>query len=173
MTGIVHLGPRLSVNYSPLSPVAPLFPPLQNPNPFSDFPEPNVHLIKARLNPLPSIQNNSTKVVQFPRKEFLSQIVSLENAESSRRFHARVRPSALGGAGGNKLRSSKSNISADSEIYLKVLQSTNFRTSWVISMEKPRVKISWYSPIKGTVAWDFRPPLFSFKRTYLGPWYIS
>ncbi len=30
---------------------------LQNPNPFSDFPEPNVHLIKARLNPLPSIQN--------------------------------------------------------------------------------------------------------------------
>ncbi len=26
---------------------------------------------------------------------------------------------------------------------------------------------------KGTVAWDFRPPLFSIKRTYLGPWYIS
>ncbi len=58
MTGIVHLGPRLSVNYSPLSPIDPLCPPLQNPNPFSDFPEPNVHLIKARLNPLPSIQNN-------------------------------------------------------------------------------------------------------------------
>jgi hypothetical protein len=57
VTGIVHLGPRLSVNYSPLFPVAPLCPPLQNPNPFSDFPEPNVHLIKARLNPLPSIQN--------------------------------------------------------------------------------------------------------------------
>jgi hypothetical protein len=58
VTGIVHLGPRLSVNYSPLFPIAPLCPPLQNPNPFSDFPEPNVHLIKARLNPLPSIQNN-------------------------------------------------------------------------------------------------------------------
>jgi hypothetical protein len=39
------------------SPIAPLCPPLQNPNPFLDFPEPNVHLIKARLNPLPSIQN--------------------------------------------------------------------------------------------------------------------
>ncbi len=58
MTGIVHLGPRLSVNCSPLSPIAPLCPPLQNPNPFSDFPKPNVHLIKARLNPLPSIQNS-------------------------------------------------------------------------------------------------------------------
>ncbi len=58
VTGIVHLGPRLSVNYSPLFPIAPLCPPLQNPNPFSDFPEPNVHLIKARLNPLPSIQNS-------------------------------------------------------------------------------------------------------------------
>ncbi len=57
MTGIVHLGPRLSVNCSPLFPIVPLCPPLQNPNPFSDFPEPNVHLIKARLNPLPSIQN--------------------------------------------------------------------------------------------------------------------
>jgi hypothetical protein len=29
------------------------------------------------------------------------------------------------------------------------------------------------SIIKGTVARDFRPPLFSIKRTYLGPWYIS
>jgi hypothetical protein len=36
-----------------------LCPPLQNPNPSSDFPEPNVHLIKARLNPFPSIQNTS------------------------------------------------------------------------------------------------------------------
>ena len=43
----------------PLFPIVPLCPPLQNPNPFSDFPEPNVHLIKARLNPLPSIQNSS------------------------------------------------------------------------------------------------------------------
>ena len=59
VTGIVHLGPRLSANYSPLFPIAPLCPPLQNPNPFSDFPEPNVHLIKARLNPLPSIPNNT------------------------------------------------------------------------------------------------------------------
>ncbi len=59
VTGIVHLGPRLSVNYSSLFPIAPLCPPLQNPNPFSDFPEPNVHLIKARLNPLPSIQNKT------------------------------------------------------------------------------------------------------------------
>ncbi len=59
VTGIVHLGPRLSANYSPLFPIAPSCPPLKNPNPFSDFPEPNVHLIKARLNPLPSIQNNS------------------------------------------------------------------------------------------------------------------
>jgi hypothetical protein len=42
----------------PLFPIAPLCPPFQNPNPFSDFPEPNVHLIKARLNPPPSIQNN-------------------------------------------------------------------------------------------------------------------
>jgi hypothetical protein len=84
----------------------------------------------------------STKVVQFPRKEFLLQIVSLENAESSRRSHARVRPSALGGEGGIKLRSSKPNISPDSEPYLKVLQDTNYRTSWVLSMEKPRVKIS-------------------------------
>ncbi len=57
MTGIVHLGLRLSVNCSPLFPIAPLCPPLQNPNPSSDFPEPNVHLIKARLNPFPSIQN--------------------------------------------------------------------------------------------------------------------
>ncbi len=57
--GIVHLGPRLSVNCSPLFPIVPLCPPLQNPNPFSDFPEPNVHLIKARLNPLPSIPNNN------------------------------------------------------------------------------------------------------------------
>jgi hypothetical protein len=59
VTGIVHLGPRLSVNCSPLFPIAPLCPHLQNPNPFSDFPEPNVHLIKARLNPLPSIQNSN------------------------------------------------------------------------------------------------------------------
>jgi hypothetical protein len=58
VTGIVHLGPRLSVNCSPLLPIAPSCPPIQNPNPFSDFPEPNVHLIKARLNPPPSIQNN-------------------------------------------------------------------------------------------------------------------
>jgi hypothetical protein len=57
VTGIVHLGPRLSVNCSPLFPIVPLCPPLQNPNPFSDFPEPKVHLIKARLNPLPSIPN--------------------------------------------------------------------------------------------------------------------
>jgi len=58
VTGIVHLGPRLSVNCSPLFPIAPSRPPLQNPNPSLDFPEPNVHLIKARLNPLPSIQNS-------------------------------------------------------------------------------------------------------------------
>ncbi len=57
VTGIVHLGPRLSANCSPLFPIVPLCPPLQNPNPSSDFPEPNVHLIKARLNPLPSIPN--------------------------------------------------------------------------------------------------------------------
>jgi hypothetical protein len=57
VTGIVHLGPRLSVNCSPLFPIAPLCPPLQNPNPFSGFPEPNVYLIKVRLNPLPSIPN--------------------------------------------------------------------------------------------------------------------
>jgi hypothetical protein len=57
VTGIVHLGPRLSVNCSPLFPIVPLCPPLQNPNPFSDFPEPNVHLIKARLNPLPRNPN--------------------------------------------------------------------------------------------------------------------
>jgi hypothetical protein len=57
VTGIVHLGPRLSVNCSPLLPIVPLCPPLQNPNPFSDFPGPNVHLIKARLNPLPRIPN--------------------------------------------------------------------------------------------------------------------
>ncbi len=57
MTGIVHLGPRLSVNCSPSFPIAPLCPPFQNPNTFSDFPEPNVHLIRARLNPLPSVQN--------------------------------------------------------------------------------------------------------------------
>jgi hypothetical protein len=37
---IVHLGPRLSVNCSPLFPIVPLCPPLQNPNTFSDFPEP-------------------------------------------------------------------------------------------------------------------------------------
>jgi hypothetical protein len=59
VTGIVHLGPRLSVNCSPLFPIVPLCPPLQNTNPFSDFPEPNVHLIKARLNPLPSIPNTT------------------------------------------------------------------------------------------------------------------
>jgi hypothetical protein len=59
VTGIVHLGPKLSVNCSPLFPIVPLCPPLQNPNPFSDFPEPNVHLIKARLNPLPSIPNTN------------------------------------------------------------------------------------------------------------------
>jgi hypothetical protein len=29
------------------------------------------------------------------------------------------------------------------------------------------------STLKGTVARDFRPPLFSIKRTYLGPWFIS
>jgi hypothetical protein len=57
VTGVVHLGPRLSVNCSPLFPIVPLCPPLQNPNPYLDFPEPNVHLIKARLNPLPSIPN--------------------------------------------------------------------------------------------------------------------
>ncbi len=60
VTGIVHLGPRLSVNCSLLFPIVPLCPPLQNPNPSSDFPEPNVHLIKARLNPLPSIPNSFT-----------------------------------------------------------------------------------------------------------------
>ncbi len=69
VTGIVHLGPRLSVNYSPLFPIAPSCPPLQNPNPFSDFPEPNVHLIKARLNPLPSIQNTTIKTKSFSDKD--------------------------------------------------------------------------------------------------------
>ncbi len=29
------------------------------------------------------------------------------------------------------------------------------------------------SYLKGTVERDFRPPLFSIKRTYLGPWFIS
>jgi hypothetical protein len=58
VTGIIHLGPRLSVNCSPLFPIVPLCPPLQNPNPFSDFHEPNVHLIKARLNPLPRLPNS-------------------------------------------------------------------------------------------------------------------
>ncbi len=53
VTGIVRLGPRLSVNCSPLSPVAPLWPPHQKTNPLSDFPEPNVHKNKARLNPRP------------------------------------------------------------------------------------------------------------------------
>ncbi len=61
--GIVHLGPRLSANCSPLFPIAPLCPPLQNPNLFLDFPELNVHLIKARLNPLPSVQNSNVDVV--------------------------------------------------------------------------------------------------------------
>jgi hypothetical protein len=43
----------------PFAPIVPLCPPLQNPNPFSDFPEPNVNLIKAHLNPLPSIPNSN------------------------------------------------------------------------------------------------------------------
>jgi hypothetical protein len=68
VTGIVHLGPRLSVNCSPLFPIVPLCPPLQNPNPFSDFPEPNVHLIKARLNPLPSIPNNNCGCLEWNRE---------------------------------------------------------------------------------------------------------
>jgi hypothetical protein len=55
--GIVHLGPRLLVNCSLLSPIAPLHPPLQIPNPPLGFPEPNVHLIRRITNPLPSIQN--------------------------------------------------------------------------------------------------------------------
>jgi hypothetical protein len=67
VTGIVHLGPRLSVNCSPLFPIVPLCPPLQTPNPFSDFPEPNVHLIKARLNPLPRIPNKMCLLPIFSR----------------------------------------------------------------------------------------------------------
>jgi hypothetical protein len=59
VTGFVHLGPRLSANYFPLSPLLPLCPPSKIPTLFPVFPEPNVHLIKARLNPLPSIQNNT------------------------------------------------------------------------------------------------------------------
>jgi hypothetical protein len=72
VTGIVHLGPRLSANCSPLFPIVPLCPPLQNPNPSSDFPEPNVHLIKARLNPLPSIPNNSYLRLRLGPKGSLS-----------------------------------------------------------------------------------------------------
>ncbi len=54
VTGIVHLGPRLSVNCSPSFPIVPLCPPLQNPNPFSDFPDPNVHLIRRVSTPFPA-----------------------------------------------------------------------------------------------------------------------
>ncbi len=63
VTGIVHLSPRLSANCSLLSPILPLCPPLQNPNPSSDFPEPNVHLIKARLNPFPVSRTVTVYVV--------------------------------------------------------------------------------------------------------------
>ncbi len=51
MIGIVHLGPRLLVNCSPLSPIAPLYPSPPNSQPFLDFPEPNVHLIRAHHKP--------------------------------------------------------------------------------------------------------------------------
>ncbi len=36
-----------------------------------------------------------------------------------------------------------------------------------------RLILKTFYLLKGTVARDFRPPLFSIKRTYLGPWYIS
>ncbi len=55
--GIVHLSPRLLVNYFPLSPIAPFVPSPPKSQPFSDFPGPNVHPIKAHLKPPPSIQN--------------------------------------------------------------------------------------------------------------------
>jgi hypothetical protein len=54
----------------PFVPLAPSCPPFQNPNPLSDFPEPNVHLIKALLNPLPSIQNS------IPQQKKTSSVVS-------------------------------------------------------------------------------------------------
>ncbi len=39
VTGIVHLSPRLLVNELPLSPIGPLYPPFQNPNPPLGFPD--------------------------------------------------------------------------------------------------------------------------------------
>jgi hypothetical protein len=43
----------------PLSPIAPFVPSPPKSQPFLDFPGPNVHLIRAHLNPLSSIQNNN------------------------------------------------------------------------------------------------------------------
>ena len=34
----------------------------------------------------------------------------------------------------------------------------------------PETRISWHSPLKGSVLRDFRPPVFFMLRTHLGPW---
>ncbi len=47
VTGIVHLNPRLLVNWLPLSPIGPLYPSLWNPDPPWVFPRLNVHSIRA------------------------------------------------------------------------------------------------------------------------------
>jgi hypothetical protein len=56
VTGIVHLSPRLLVNYPLCPPLLPCSPPPQIPNP-PGFPGPNVLLIRAHHNPLSSMQN--------------------------------------------------------------------------------------------------------------------
>ncbi len=48
---MVRLSPRLLVNWSPLSPIASLYPPPPNSQPFLDFPEPNMYLIRAHHKP--------------------------------------------------------------------------------------------------------------------------
>ncbi len=47
VTGIVHLNPRLPVNWLPLSPIVPLYPSLRSPDPSWVFPRLNVHPIRA------------------------------------------------------------------------------------------------------------------------------
>ncbi len=47
VTGIIHLSPRLLVNWLPLSPIVPLYPSLRNPDPSRVFPKLNVHPIRA------------------------------------------------------------------------------------------------------------------------------
>ncbi len=72
VTGIVHLNPRLLVNWLPLSPIGPLYPSFRNPNPPWIFPRLNVHLIRAIHRPSSQYTTQLGTLLLRPKKSRVS-----------------------------------------------------------------------------------------------------